>query len=92
VHSKCDAEVEARLQEAERGGRAGQIAVIVTFHPDVAWEALRRHGLQVRQVFEGLHAVAGEVPTLQVRDLAALDWVLRIEFDGEVRALPADET
>jgi hypothetical protein len=91
LRSKCDARVEARLREAEQSGRPLPVDVIVTFRPGCSWKDLLPQGLQVRHVFEALHAVAGQVQTPRVRDIAALDWVLRIEFDGEVRALPDEE-
>jgi len=90
MHSKCDRDVEARVREAERRGEPQEIAVLVTLRPGASWETLERHGLLVHRVFEDLHAVSGSVQTPRLRDLAALDGVLRIEFDGEVRALPAD--
>lgn len=90
MESKLDAGVQARLRAAERRGKSEEISVIITVRPPVSLPSLQKSGLHVSHVLETLHVVSGRAHTSRLAEIAALEEVLRIELDGEVRALPAD--
>jgi glutamate/tyrosine decarboxylase-like PLP-dependent enzyme len=63
------------------------IPVIVTVAPGVDTAAMESRGLKVQRTLESVSAVAGTVAAGEIENLAALDEVRAIEYDGEIRAL-----
>lgn len=63
------------------------IPVVVTVRPGVEMAAIEGRGLKVERVIESISAVAGTVSAGDIEDLAALDEVQAIEYDGEIRTL-----
>jgi len=67
--------------------RDDAIPVIVTVVPGVDMAAMESRGLNVERTIESVSAVAGSVSANDIEDLAALDEVRAVEYDGEIRAL-----
>jgi nucleotide-binding universal stress UspA family protein len=84
MSTKITAEV---LEQAQRRAAGEEVPVIVTLAAGTDAKALERQGLKVRQTWDSISAVAGTVAPDKLRDLADLDQVELIEYDGEVHAL-----
>jgi len=78
------------LQECKKAERAEperEVPVIVTTTSNVDRALLEQKGLKITHTFENISAVSGTLTASEVKDLARLDQVETIEYDGEVRAL-----
>jgi len=85
--SKLDPALRARLDELARTDPDQLVPLIVTLTPGADASTLRAKGLRIEQQFPIISAVAGRMTARQALDLAALDDVVRVEYDGEMRAL-----
>ena len=84
---KINAELLKRFKEVEHKDPGRQISVIVSVAKGIDLTTLERKGLKIQRVFENIHAVAGMLTAAVANDIAQLDEVDKIEYDGEVRAL-----
>jgi hypothetical protein len=84
---KISPELLERLKEAAESEPEREIPVIVNLIPTGDLKELERKGLTIHSRFEYISAVAGTIPAARAEELAQLDQVKSVEFDGEVRAL-----
>jgi hypothetical protein len=75
------------LKKAEPEDRQREIPVIVTTKSKIEPSLLEQKGLKITHTFENISAVSGTLTTSKLKDIAELDQVETIEYDGEVRAL-----
>lgn len=75
------------LAEAKRAEPQGEIPVIVTVTPGADVAALERIGLKIQHRYENIPAVSGTLTAPQVKALAQLHQVERIELDETAWAL-----
>ena len=75
------------LEEAYAEAPEKEIPVIVTITAGSDVETLARKGLKVQRVFENVPAVSGTLTATEVRELAEVEQVEKVEYDGEVHAL-----
>ena len=84
---KISDELRKRLEEVEKTEAQQAIPVIVSVTPGTDLTALEQNGLRIQQIFENISAVAGILNATQANQLAKLDQVELIEYDGELWAL-----
>lgn len=84
---KIDSELSQHLQEALSAEPQREIPVIVTLSEGADIAELERRGLKVHRRFESILAVSGTMTAAAVSQVAALDSVVRIEYDGKAWAL-----
>jgi len=84
---KIDPELSQHLQEALSAEPHREIPVIVTLSEGADIAELERRGLKVHRRFESISAVSGTMTAAAVSQIAALDSVARIEYDGKAWAL-----
>ena len=63
------------------------IPVIVTVTPGANLTMLEQKGLKIQRIFEHISALSGTLTAAQANELAQLDQVENIEYDGEMRAI-----
>lgn len=85
--SKIHPSLSQRLQAMTVDRADHEIPVIVTVSSDADMAAMESRGLKVQRTLESVSAVAGTLAADRVKDLAALEEVRAIEYDGEIRAL-----
>jgi hypothetical protein len=73
---------EAKIMEPER-----EIPVIVTLRPDSDLSALEQRGVKIQHIFKNISAVRGTLTPAVANQVAGLEMVELIEYDGEVHAL-----
>jgi hypothetical protein len=73
---------EVRKEDPERA-----IRVIVTTAAGTDPTALEQKGLKIDHIFDSISAVSGTLTAAEIHELAQLDQVEVIEYDGPVRAL-----
>ena len=90
MESKLDDTLLALLKTVDEGDVAAEseVPVIITLAPGTEPSAIE--GLSVSHIFEGISAVSGTLSTTQLRALSQSDAIVKIEHDGEVRALEPD--
>ncbi len=86
-------ELHLIVEAARAQGMAREIPVIVSVREGTDPGRLEAVGLVVRHRFESISALSGAIAASGVADLAALEEVDLVEFDGEMRAMegPAAE-
>jgi hypothetical protein len=83
---KISVELDEVLRSLPPGGAQDvPIVVTVTGRPDAS--RLTAAGMRGVRVFENIPAAAGRASERGVEALARLDEVVRIDFDGETRAM-----
>ena len=85
--AKIDAELLQEVERFERTEPKREIPVIVTLHDWAKRAELEEKGLRVAHAFENISAESGTLKPAEVREIAKLEQVKSIEFDGEVRAI-----
>jgi hypothetical protein len=73
---------EAKTVESER-----EIPVIVKLRPDGDFSALEERGVKIQHIFKNISAVLGTLTPAVASQVAELEMVELIEYDGEVHAL-----
>lgn len=87
MSAKISEELARMVEEAHAEAPEREIPVIVTITEGSDVETLSRKGLKVQRVFENVPAVSGTATATEVRELAEVHQVERVEYDGEVHAL-----
>ena len=87
MSAKISDELLKRLKEASKAEPQREIPVIVTITPGADLTALKQKGLKIQQTFENISAVSGTITAAKVNEVALLELVENIEYDGEVQAL-----
>jgi len=91
MSDKINSELQAECEHASQNEPQRQIPVIVTLKDWARRGELEHSGLQVNNEFESIQAVAGTLTCDQVKGLAELGHVDKVEFDGEVRAIRIED-
>jgi hypothetical protein len=91
MSEKINSELQAECENASQTEPHKQIPVIVTVNDWSRRAELEQSGLRVSNAFEIINAIAGTLTCDQVKALAELDQVQKIEFDGEVRAIRVED-
>lgn len=82
MNAKVNDELQKQLEEAEKADPEQEIPVIVTLATDADPAVLEQKGVKIQRTFENIPAVAMILTASQVNEVAQLDQVERIEFDG----------
>lgn len=85
--TKVSDELLKQLEEAEKEEPQREIPVILTITAGADPATLQQKGLRIRRIFEGISAISGTLTAAEVSELAQLDQVEVIEYDGPVWAL-----
>lgn len=83
MSTKVNDELFRHLEEAEKVEPQREIPVIVTFTKGTDLAALEQKGLKIQRTFENISGVSGTLTAAAIKEVARLDQVERIEFDGE---------
>ena len=86
MSGKINAELSRRLKEDKP--TENEVPVIITVKEKADLDSLKKTGLKINHIYQNINAVSGTLPASAVNSVAKLDEVERIEFDGEVHALP----
>lgn len=89
MRAKLNNELLRHLEETEQRQPQREIPVIVTFRKGADISTLEEKGFNVQRTFESISAVSATLTPAQVREVAQLDSVVTIEYDGKVYALEA---
>jgi hypothetical protein len=84
MSSKLNEEMIRRLREAEKEEPQREIPVIVTIVAGTDPGVLERAGLRIRSVVESISTVSGTISAADLHELARLDPIEMIEYDGPV--------
>jgi hypothetical protein len=88
--TKVSDELLKQLEEAEKEEPQREIPVIVTITADADPTTLEQKGFRIQRIFESISAISGTLTAAEVNELAQLDQVEVIEYDGAVWALSDD--
>ena len=91
MSSKINDELRTECEHASDNEPQRQIPVVVTLNDWSRRGELKHSGLRINNEFESINAVAGTLTCDQVKKLAELDHVGKIEFDGEVKAIRIED-
>jgi hypothetical protein len=84
MNPKISDEVARQLEKA---GSAGELPVVVKVKDHANLALLEQKGLRIERKFENISDVAGKMPAAAATQIADLDFVERVEYDGEMHAL-----
>ncbi len=93
MENAIDSELAQLLKQQVKTGPKTKWPFIVTLAPGQATQqgqgidALTTLGFEVDHMFEAISAVSGKMTAAQALAAGALDSVVRVEYDGEMRAL-----
>lgn len=88
MSAKINNELKRHLEENVASGSAQQeVPVLATVKEWKGTAELENCGLKVGHTFESVAAVSGTASPAAIEELAALENVVKIEYDGEMRAL-----
>ncbi len=87
MNDKITPQVREQAERVAASGSGEGVPVIVTFVSGTDPKTLEERGLDVRQVWKSISAASGRLAPEKLSDLAALEEVRLIEYDGEVHAL-----
>lgn len=92
MNAEISKEVLGKLREEQRAESEGRIPVIITLEPNYGsdFSSLESEGLLVDRPLSAINAVAGTIPANRVFNLAQQPRIVRIEHDGEVKALETE--
>lgn len=85
--TKIQASLAQRVTAMKVDRPEDPIPVIVTVRPGTGTAGMESKGLNVERSLESVSAVAGTVAAGDIEDLATLEEVRAIEYDGEIRTL-----
>lgn len=92
MSTKLNDELTKHLEENATSGNPQQdVPVIVTVKEWHGTAELEKHGLRIGHTFESIYAVSGTARPEAIEELAGLENVAVIEYDGEMRALPQQQ-
>ena len=84
---KISGDLIEHMEDIRQRDANGTVSVIVTLKAGANRESLQKTDLRIENVFENISAVSGSVSISGVNELAQLDEVELVEFDGEMHAL-----
>jgi len=87
MNAKVSDEFLKQLEETEREDPQREIPVIVTIKAGTNVDTLKQRGLRIQRLFENISAISGTLTAAGIKNLAQLDQVVLIEYDGPVWAL-----
>lgn len=90
MENAMDAALAQLLNQQAKSSPKTKWPFIVTLAPGPSSQevsALTALGFEVDNTFEAISAVSGKMTAAQALAVAALDNVVRVEFDGEMHAL-----
>ncbi len=87
MQTKISDELLGKCRQAELEEPQREIPVIITVRPNTNLTVLERKGLKDTHAYENIPAVSGTLVPAAVADLAGMDEVEKIEYDGTVEAL-----
>ncbi len=87
MSGKISDQLLKQLEEARKEDPERAIRVIVTMAAGTDPTALEQKGLKIDHIFDSISAVSGTLTAAEVNELAKLDQVKVIEYDGPVWAL-----
>jgi hypothetical protein len=90
VTKKVNDELLRQLEEAAKQDSQREIPVIVTVAVGADPATLEQKGLRIQYIFDEISAISGTLNAAAVNELAQLDQVEVIEYDGQVWALSDD--
>lgn len=91
MSTKISEELSKRLKEAGEASTTKELPVIITVEENSDLDALQEKGFKLQHRFEIINAVAGTVPAAAVGEIARLEQVQQIDYDGEVQALSPED-
>lgn len=87
MSSKISDQLLKQLEEARKEDSERTIRVIVTTVAGTDPTTLEQKGLKIDHIFHSISAVSGSLTVAEVHELAKLDQVKVIEYDGPMQAL-----
>jgi hypothetical protein len=87
MSSKISDQLLRQLEEAKKEDPERAIRVIVTTAAGTDPTSLEQKGLKIDHIFDSISAVSGTLTVAEVNELAKLDQVKVIEYDGPMQAL-----
>lgn len=87
INAKIGNELLNKLKEFEKADLKLEIPVIVTIKPRTDPKVLERNGMKIDRTFKSISAISGTIPSDRIYEIAQLDQVEIIEYDGTVSAL-----
>ena len=88
--AKVSDELLKQVEEAEKEEPQQEIPVIVTITAGTDPIMMQQKGLRIQRIFKSISAISGTLTAAEVKELAQLDQVEVIEYDGPVWALSDD--
>jgi len=88
--TKVSDELLKQVEEAEKEEPQQEIPVIVTITAATDPMIMQQKGLRIQRIFKNISAISGTLTAAEVKELAQLDQVEVIEYDGPVWALSGD--
>jgi len=87
---KVSDELLKQIEEAEKEEPQREIPVIVTITAGTNPITIQQKGLRIQRIFKNISAISGTLTAAEVKELAQLDQVEIIEYDGPLWALSDD--
>ena len=88
--TKVSDELLKQVEEAEKEEPQQEIPVIVTITAGTDPMIMQQKGLRIQRIFKNISAISGTLTAAEVKELAQLDQVEIIEYDGPLWALSSD--
>lgn len=88
--TKVSDELLKQVEEAEKEEPQQEIPVIVTITAGTDPMIMQQKGLRIQRIFKNISAISGTLTAAEVKELAQLDQVEVIEYDGPVWGLSGD--
>jgi hypothetical protein len=85
--TKMNEALSRQIEEAKTVEPEREIPVIVTVRPGSDLSALEQQGVKIQHIFKNISAVRGTLTPAVANQVAGLEIVELIEYDGEVHAL-----
>ena len=85
--NKISDELMNRAREAQTSDPQADVPVIVNLKGETDLKALEDRGLKVQRRFHNISAVSGTLPAAALQEVAGLEEVEQIDYDGEMWAL-----
>ena len=88
--TKVSDELFKQVEEAEKKEPQREIPVIVTITAGTDPIMMQQKGLRIQRIFKNISAISGTLTAAEVKELAQLNQVEVIEYDGSVWAVSDD--
>ena len=85
--TKMNEALSRQIEEAKTMEPQREIPVIITLRPNSDLSALEQRGVKIQNIFKNISAVRGTLTPAVANQVAELEMVELIEYDGEVHAL-----